>query len=463
MSLEKLPRNLAYLGVIAVLAVAVGFVMARGTLLPFPVPGIHVPGHTVSEYDAKGFLLVASGLAIVAGFFLVPRLAHGLEHGFLLKLLLLALAAKIIGSLVRLWTGLELFGFSDVNRYHRAGQFIGNQIRNLEIGAAVSQVQLGTAYMDFYAGVIYSIIGPTLFGAYLVYGLLSFLGSYFFYRAFRVAFPDGRYRLYGLLVFFFPALLYWPNGIGKDSMMILFIGIAAYGSAILLARGWRHGMVPLTIGLVSTATLRPEVTLMLAVGLGAALFLRKLGPHKSSIITRGIILIAGIGVMSIIIPSMMRDMGHGLEEVSLDGVIKFYEFQQGTTGDPTEGDAFFKQTPINDPLFVPMAFVTAFFRPFPWEAHRLAALIEALNGVLIMGLIVWRAPILGRAILGARSSPYVIFIVVFVVLLVFAMANFSNFGTFSRYRTMLFPLFFMLFAFAPICNSNNSIPEARTI
>ena len=458
--MASLTKHIPYIVFLAGLGLALSFVMARGQLFPFPLPGTRVTGLLVSAYDVQGFLLVVLALAI-AGVLLIPRLARGLDGSFLLKLLIAAYIARMLGAAVRLWTGMDIFGFSDEARYNRLGQAISNQIWHLEFGAVVSPLQLGTKFANFYMGVVYSIIGPSMFGAYFVFGLFSFLGSYFFYRAFRVAFPESPYKLYGLLVFFYPALVYWPNGIGKDALMILFLGLAAYGSAIVLVRGRWHGLLPLTIGLVSSATVRPDVTLALVAGLVAAFLLRKLGPHKSSLMIRGLMLVAAIGLMSIIIPSIVRYVG--LEDLSVDAVTKYYEYQQANTSDAGKGDAAFEPTPIRDPLFVPMAFVTVFFRPFPWEAHRLAAVIQAFDGILLMGLMIWRAPNLGQAILGMRSSPYVIFIIVFVVLLVFALANFANFGPFSRYRTMLFPLFFMLFAFAPLPDHRDSSPMARTI
>ena len=61
--------------------------------------------------------------------------------------------------------------------------------------------------------------------AFLVFSWLAFWGLFLFYRAFTIAVPEGRRRSYAHLVFFLPALLFWPSSIGKESWMIFALGI----------------------------------------------------------------------------------------------------------------------------------------------------------------------------------------------------------------------------------------------
>ncbi|MCH8346836.1 MAG: hypothetical protein IIC87_07930, partial [Chloroflexi bacterium] len=116
----------------------------------------------------------------------------------------------------------------------------------------------GTAFIKVYVGVIYTVIGPTLLGGFMVFGFLGFVGAYMFYRAFLVAFPQGNHRMYGVLVFLYPSLLYWPNGLGKDALMMLFLGLSTYGTALLM-RDRSIGLLVLAIGLMGALTVRPPV------------------------------------------------------------------------------------------------------------------------------------------------------------------------------------------------------------
>ena len=146
----------------------------------------------------------------------------------------------------------------------------------------------------------------------------------------------------------------------------------------------------------------------------------------------------------------------GLQDLSLETISDYYDSRQGTTGDLEEGAGAFKAPSFSDPLFVPKSFLTVLFRPFLWEAHNFQALIQALDGVLLLGLMSWRAPSLGKAILRFRSEPYVIFIIAYVSMLVFALMTIANFGTLARERVMLLPLLLMLPAYQPRSKSEKA-------
>ena len=93
----------------------------------------------------------------------------------------------------------------------------------------------GTQYMELITTAIYTVIGPTTLAAFFVYGAFAFWGAYLLYRAFRVALPEGDHRRYAYLVFFLPSMLYWPSSIGKESWLMLFVGVTALGAAKFFA------------------------------------------------------------------------------------------------------------------------------------------------------------------------------------------------------------------------------------
>jgi len=99
-----------------------------GLIIPIAVPvglslmvGFFV---TREDYDIQGSVLVALGMTILVGVFLIPRLARGPDFSFLLKLLLVAFYARMAGALVRAWTGAAIYGFKDVSRYDWTGAAI---------------------------------------------------------------------------------------------------------------------------------------------------------------------------------------------------------------------------------------------------------------------------------------------------------------------------------------------------
>ena len=135
-----------------------------------------------------------------------------------------------------------------------------------------------TDFLRFLSGVVYTVLpSASKIGAFLIFTWIAFLGTFFFYRAYVVAVPEGRKRNYAYLIFFFPTLLYWPSSLGKEAWMIFALGLATYGVARLLAPGERSGwgLFLTTLGLWLTGLVRPHVAGLLAISLAAAYVVRR--------------------------------------------------------------------------------------------------------------------------------------------------------------------------------------------
>jgi len=392
-----------------------------------------------TTYDVPGMVIVGMALAIGMGMFLIPRLARGEDQSFLLTLLYLGFAAKMLGSVARLGMSLLFYGFQDVGLYHRRGTEIAGQLYQLDFGGIFENVEVGTEFTEFYTGVVYAFIGPTLYGGFLLFGALSFLGSYFFYKAFRVAFPEARHRLYGWLVFLYPAVVYWPNGIGKDALMALFIGLSAYGAAVLLVRSKFSALVPLSIGLAGCVTIRPHVAGMLVIGLMLAFLLRRGVPEARARVVKLTVLGVGLVLALIATPALLDYVG--LNSLSVEDTQAYFAGEEG------EGGSAFTAPAMTSPAFFPTAVVTVLFRPFFLvETHNLQAMIQGLDGVVLAMLLAWRFPSLVQALRSFRSSPYIVLILVYLALLMMALMVVANFGTLARERSMVIPMLLMLVA-----------------
>lgn len=238
--------------------------------------------------------------------------------------------------------------------------------------------------------------------------------------------------------------------------MILFTGVAAYGTAILLVRRQWSGFVPLVLGLAGTMTVRPHITAMLVLSLVAAMVLGKQVSGTNSLVIKGLISIVGIGLILLSTQGIMDYVG--IQDLSVKGAVEYHERRLVVTN---FGGSAFNPPSLTDPLFIPKSLALVLFRPYPWEAHRLVAVLQGLDGILLIALIIWRAPSLGKAILRFRSDPYVIYIVVYVLMLVFALTTIANFGTLVRERAMILPLLLMLVAFAPFSSNKDHSQKVR--
>jgi hypothetical protein len=413
---------------------AVAAVLAYGAIFAWAI------GNTT--FDVWGGLIVAPILVVISLPFLQAA-ARSEADPRIARLYVTALVLKLVASLGRYYMSFVLYdGAADAARYAAEGARIAGQIRVGDFTFDLGIPMQGTGFLVLITGIVYALTGPTLIGGYLVFSWLGFWGLFFFFRAFRVAIPHGNAWRYGCLVFLLPSLLFWPSGIGKDTWMLLTLGLASYGVALLLSRR-RGAYVYLALGLAGTAMVRPHVSVLVVAGLGFGYVLRRrpdklsaLGPVRS-IISVVVLLVAGV--------VMLRVMGTflGTDGFSSDSVNQTLANTQNRTAD---GGSTFEAQPVTSPIGLPMAIITVLFRPFPYEAHNMQSLIASAEGTVLLGMFVvgWRQL---RGIPRAlRRSPYVAYCLVFTILFCFAFSSFSNFGILTRERVQVFPTALVLLA-----------------
>ena len=147
---------------------------------------------------------------------------------------------KLAASFVRYFVAFSLYGSGDASAYDSAGTEIAESFHRGELSLTdLLALRQGTRFIDDLTGLIYALTGPSRLGGFLVYSFIGFWGLFLFHRAARIGLPEGSQRRYALLVFFLPSLVFWPSSIGKEAVMMLSLGICAYGAARILERqGW---------------------------------------------------------------------------------------------------------------------------------------------------------------------------------------------------------------------------------
>jgi hypothetical protein len=409
-------------------------------------------------FTALGLLVMiraqVSGLLVVL--FLVPillvsswpaflRQARRERDARLAQLLLLALVLKLLGSLVRYWVSVRVYGgYVDAIMYHEFGTGLAMRFRGGDFSTGLDSLS-GTNFIRFFTGVVYTVTGPSVFAGFLLYSWLAFWGLFFLYRAFTIAIPDGNRRSYARLLFFLPSLLYWPSSIGKEAWMLFALGLAAFGTArVLTGRPWR-GLAIAATGLWMCALVRPHVAGMAGLGLVVAyLFARPprrlgaLGPVMKLFALVAIVVVAGLLLGQT--QSYLRQRGIDPQ----DGVSSVLAESARRTGQG--GSNFAAPSATVSPAQFPLAAVTILFRPFLFEVHNAQAAVTALESTMLLCLAVARRRGIWRAVRHPRRRPYVAFVVVFSVLFVVAFSGISNFGILARERTQLLPFFLVLLA-----------------
>lgn len=387
-------------------------------------------------YEILGFLLIAALSVVVGG-----ALANSPKNPFPPKLVLAAVALRIVGSLAR-YDMMKAFygGVSDANRYFSLGLQFARRAWNLDLTVFTLGYWFGgpdrwwgTPFMDKLSGLVLSLIGPTIRGEYLVFSMLAFVGLYLIALSAHRVHPGGGAVRYAAWIFLWPSLWFWPSSVGKEAVTVFTIGLVFYGYAG--GRG-RILWLPYLAGLGIAFALRPHVAAALGLATVAAYWFQswtRPSPRR----------IAEAAVAAVLAVALISAMGTqlGLGEVDLEGVEEFIQHRGGYT---LRGGSQLESLP-SGPTALPMAVVNIWFRPFPWEAHNLMALFSSLE-LVILWWLAWRNRRWLRIGLKGWWRDRLLsfgFPLLFGYTIMIGL-TFGNLGIIARQRTPIFPFVFLL-------------------
>lgn len=357
------------------------------------------------------------------------------------RLVMTAAIVKVIGgALTRYWVDFSLYGSSDADGYHDSGAALAPLFRSL-IYDDLGKIS-ATRFTEILTGHVYVFTGPSRLGGFMVFSWLAFLGLFMFWRAFTIAVPNGDHRRYALLIFFFPTIVLWTSGTGKDAFMILCLGTAAIGFAKLLT-GRLRGIPVLALGLWGAGVVRPHLVLIFLVAALASspiVILRSRASTGGSGAGARLALIAVLS-LTVVIAVDRAESFFGIDELNVESAEAVTARVEGNTS--RSGAVFETQDP-NSPMGYARAVVTVLFRPFPVEAGNLQGLATALEGVLLLVVGYFSIPRLRALPRALLYTPFVAWAFTYVAAFIFAFASIGNFGILARQRAQMLPVLFVL-------------------
>lgn len=409
-------------------------------------------------YDSAGGVVMLGAVVVLISIIIFPRLAPKNDRRFLGNILILALIAKMAATGFRLFMNNVVYGGGDLNRFDTAGAAIAERIRSGDLSAAFDGFAIGTASMELLVGIVYSITGTSFFGLFLLSGFMGFLGSMLFYRAFRLAFPSGNYRIYTVLIFFYPAVLYWPTGFGKDVIVFLMLGLTVWGAALVIVRSRLFGLWIAIFGMSVMFLIRPEIGLMAAIAFITAFVLRTPSRNRKAFTIQliGVPLVLMAGFIAISQATSFL----GINDLSLNTVLQVLTDQSSQVFDEGRSGSNFVPPTVGTPTWIPEALMTVLFRPYPWEVHNVPALVQSFDSTLLAGIMLLSFTRLIRSIRSEGQNPIFIFSIVFILMTVVALGSLGNFGLLARQRVIVLPFLFFLISAAPAFTRKRPSPAA---
>lgn len=411
-----------------------------------------------SDYDVWGGMVVLPVLLAIT-LPLATRAARREGDVRMVNILAAAVVVKVVvGTLLRYALIYGVYGSGDAQGYDGAGRIIAASLRSGHFPAELGGGGEGTQALNLVTGIVYTVIGPTRLGGFFVFSWFAFLGMFLFYRAYRLAIPQGKHHRYAKLLFFLPTLVFWPSSLGKEAWLMLTIGLSVYGAARIFAR--QHGGFPiLGLGLVATVVVRPHLAVLVFLGLAVGYLLRPTASRAYGVSNRvvtggkafGVVTLAIVGVLVV---GSFQDY-FKIEELDRAAVNELLE----STSDRSEtgGSTYEPVNVVDNPLTFPWAVLTVLFRPFPFEVHNAQALASSLEGTVLLALFLLMASRVVAGLRRAWRSPFVVLCLTYSVLFIAAFSAIGNFGILARQRSLIYPFVIVLLTL-PLGRKPDSFP-----
>ncbi len=418
-------RGLAWTGVAAAGILVAIFVLG----FVFRAPAFH--------WDVVAIPFV-SLLLVVA---VAARMTTDVDLKWLPATIVVAFVLKMLGALARWWVLVDLYGgVGDATGYNGRGAAFAAVWRSFH----VPHINVGSAGTTFVAKVTALLYVPhvpsNMLGGFFVFATVAFLGQLLLYAAFRRAVPGARLGWYAIGVFFLPSMVFWPSSIGKESLMIFFIGISAYGSVRLLSEYRIRWAIVAAAGIAGAAAVRSHIAALLAASITIAMLLGKAPKVRGALVRRLAFFAVAAAGLVVAVKTASLKFGIDLSSVSSEVDPFITELQRRTQqgGSAVGGQA------IRSLADVPAGIMRVVFRPLPNEATSPQGWASALESAALLVVVVLLLPAMIRHFGRLRTYPYLLFSTVFVVGFVVGFSAIFNLGILARERTQMLPFFVAL-------------------
>lgn len=377
----------------------------------------------------------------------------------------LSFVAHFVAALAMIVVVREVFEGGDMLGYHSIGTIIADQFRAAPSDTAGMILDLvvhkgepipipgtfpgsTTGAMQGLAALLALLFNGSLYAATLAVAFGAFFAKLGIFSVFRRELPELSARAVAIPCLLLPSVVFWSSGILKEPFAMIGLG-ALMSGAYALANGKLsvRSVVSLVLGGLLVATVKPHILPPLSAAIAAWVAVRRprsvdAGPTTSrGMIVGGVVAIAVVLVTGVFFQRFAPDQL--AEEVA----------HMQEVGANTRGGSKYalisnpNASPATQLALVPLALMTALFRPAFFEARSFLVGVNSLEVTAFTWMflvVLFRNR--GFGILRRiASSPPLTFCALFVVGFGVGVGlTTTNLGTLSRYRMPLVPFFGLL-------------------
>ena len=326
-------------------------------------------------------------------------------------------------------------GIADWLRYDSEGARLAPGFRHFDFSLAPGDLRgiINDGSVSIAAAIVFVLVGTNQLAAFLVFAWLSFLGCVMFFRAFTLTFAGAGAKRYAYLIFFLPSILFWTADVSKEAIMMLSLGLVAYGAAKILAR--RHGGYLLALlGVLIGVWIRPNELLLIVAGFTVATMVSSSGTHQGDGFRR-VVRFGFFGLVLALAAYLTLNYLH-----HPGGTLSLQNVQNANVGNGNSGGIPYS----TNILTYPRDIYEILFNPLPFNFHGLGELIAAGENTIILVLVLASLRNLRMVPRAAFSRAYVLMCAVYSASFFYTFAALGNLGLIERERTLLFPFLMVL-------------------
>ncbi|MFT3714288.1 MAG: hypothetical protein QM817_42040 [Archangium sp.] len=360
-------------------------------------------------------------------------------------------------------------GTGDLNMYHQFGVPIAEALR-YDFGSVAPEVWAlfthgdyhlpiepfgygSTGTMQSVAVALLFVLGNSLVAASLVIAVMSYVSKILIYRALRSDFSPQQHRLVLLAVSLSPTGVVWTCAMLKEPIIMVVFG------PIFLALKWvlegrRLVLATILIALCGTIILliKPYVVIALALAGAVWIFWARTVKSGTHLAVKPLYIAVAIGVASLgfstvsaLAPSLSPDrVAESMQEQRRAAALSTggSDFSLGP-----EPEAVPERGIISQAGLMPLALVTALFRPFLFESFSAMQFLNAIEMTWLTVLFIQmvRRNTVAGLVRRVTENPTLMFCLAFVLVLALGTGlSTSNLGALSRYRAPMMPFFLLL-------------------
>lgn len=415
--------------------------------------------------------LIFAPLVLAIGFGIHQVVLRQHPESFEQRLLNRSFLAHVAAGIGLILVYRYYYGSGDMLSYHEYGVPITEALR-YDFGGVFPEVwklfvhgdyQLplepngvgSTGTMQSVAVWLFFVLGDSLYAAALFVSVCSYLAKVLIYRALRSAFSFAEQEKVLFASVLSPTAIVWTCALLKEPVLMVFLGPAVLGLKWILDGRRIFGGI-LLVALCSSVILliKPYVLIALALAGGVWIFWARTIRAGGSLIVKPAYFLVAAGVVML----GFTVVSNFFPSLSPDKVAETMQAQRRASAHEKGGSNFYlegQDAPVEAPkesllsqiAIMPVALVTALFRPFIFESF---SAMQFLNAIEMTWLTVMFIQMLRRnrwtdLVRRVTANPALMFCLVFVLVLAMGTGlSTANLGTLSRYRAPMMPFFLLL-------------------